>query len=91
MPAWLEKGQQEILIIRFSSYSYVALLHYLLANVSVPHIRGWGAMAAGWYDHGRHGSPSFHNLQAPALCFKCVFYIRYFHLARGKTCTVLAV
>ena len=34
------------LIISCSSFNYVALLHSLLANVSMPQSRGWGTMVA---------------------------------------------
>ncbi len=34
------------LMIIFSSFNYVALLHSTLANVSTPWRRGWGTMVA---------------------------------------------
>ncbi len=33
-------------MIILSSFSYVALLHSMLANVSTPQTRGWGTMTA---------------------------------------------
>ncbi len=36
----------KLLMIIFSSFNYVALLHSTLANVSMSPSRGWGTMAA---------------------------------------------
>jgi hypothetical protein len=38
--------REVLLMIIFSSFNYVALLHSTLANVSMPQSRGWGTMAA---------------------------------------------
>jgi hypothetical protein len=52
-----------ILMITFSSFNFVALLHSLLANDSTPQAGG-GALWRPWCDGGCHGSLCFDDQRA---------------------------